>query len=58
VVISDRIVKLEEGFFWLGAGEVNLKWRVSVKDFLKYFDPVVANITYDGCIEPEPETAQ
>ena len=55
VIISDRIAALNPPFIWLGAGEVDLKWRVSVEDLFKRFDPIVANITYDEVNEdPEP----
>jgi len=47
VIISHRITDLPEQNFWLGAGEVNLKWKVSVSEFVRVFDPVVVDITYD-----------
>ena len=32
-------------YFWLGAGEVDLKWRVSTADFIRHYDPIIADIT-------------
>lgn len=56
IIISHKIVtELKQGFFWLGGGEVDLKWRVPVKEFLEHFEPMVANITYDLLKEDGPE---
>lgn len=32
-------------FVWLGGGEVDVKWRVSLADFRRVFRPLVADIT-------------
>lgn len=47
IILSHKIAQLEDGFLWLGGGEVDLKWRVSVADFVKLFDPIIDDITYD-----------
>jgi len=52
VILSHKIAQLPESFLWLGGGEVDLKWRISVADFVKYFDPIIDDITYD---EPSHE---
>jgi prolyl-tRNA editing enzyme YbaK/EbsC (Cys-tRNA(Pro) deacylase) len=55
IVLSHRIAELKQPFFWLGAGEVDLKWRVSTAEFIRHFKPLVANITYDDMKEDGPE---
>ena len=47
VILSHKIAQLPNAFLWLGGGEIDLKWRISVADFVKYFDPIIDNITYD-----------
>lgn len=44
VVIDRRIVELDPPFFWLGGGEVSLKWRVELDEFVKCFAPVVLDV--------------
>lgn len=41
VVIAKQIAQLDPPTFWLGAGEVSLKWRVERDEFAKVFNPVV-----------------
>lgn len=41
VVIAKQIAQLDPPTFWLGAGEVSLKWRVELDEFTKAFNPVV-----------------
>lgn len=41
VVIAKQIAQLDPPTFWLGAGEVSLKWRVELDEFVKAFNPVV-----------------
>ena len=53
IILSDRIAKLENGFFWLGGGEPDVKIRFSVKEFIAHFNPIIGNITYDGTNEEE-----
>lgn len=57
IILSHRIARLEHGAFWLGAGDVDLKWRVSIEDFLRVFDPIIANITHDDVV-PDPDPTQ
>lgn len=45
IVLSDSILRLSSGSFFLGGGEVDVKWRVSVKQFVEHFKPIIANIT-------------
>ncbi len=49
VIMSDKIMELakvhRKDYFWLGGGEIDLKWRVSTTDFCSYFDPIVSDIT-------------
>jgi len=49
IVLSHHIAQLDH--FWLGAGEVDLKWRVPVSQFLEKFKPTVADITYDEMVD-------
>lgn len=41
VVLAKQIAFLNPQTFWLGAGEVSLKWRVERDEFTKAFNPVV-----------------
>lgn len=45
IILSDSIVQLQPDFFFLGAGEVNLKVGMSAADFVAAFQPLVADIT-------------
>jgi prolyl-tRNA editing enzyme YbaK/EbsC (Cys-tRNA(Pro) deacylase) len=48
IILSHKIAELgKEAYVWFGGGEVNLKWRVSVAEFINHFDPIVADITYN-----------
>lgn len=44
VVIPRAITALDPGQFWLGGGQVSLKWNVQVEEFMRAFDPLVADI--------------
>lgn len=41
VIIDEAITKLDEDFFWLGGGEVDLKLGMRTSQFLKAFNPFV-----------------
>eukprot|EP00177_Eucheuma_denticulatum_P002218 GFKZ01003970.1.p1 GENE.GFKZ01003970.1~~GFKZ01003970.1.p1 ORF type:complete len:279 (-),score=26.58 GFKZ01003970.1:150-863(-) len=41
VVVAKQVAQLEPGEFWLGGGEVSLKWRVEWEEFKKAFSPIV-----------------
>ena len=43
VIIDEAITKLDEDFFWLGGGEVDLKLGMRTSEFLKAFNPFVVN---------------
>jgi hypothetical protein len=43
VIIDEAITKLDEDFFWLGGGEVDLKLGMRTSQFLKAFNPFVVN---------------
>ncbi|KXZ54798.1 hypothetical protein GPECTOR_4g869 [Gonium pectorale] len=49
MVLSHRIAALadEEGEFWLGAGEVDLKVCLKVREFIDAYQPFVLDCTYD-----------
>eukprot|EP00982_Pelagococcus_subviridis_P000957 7944-Pelagococcus_subviridis.AAC.2 len=48
VVLSHRIAALgDDAAFWLGGGEVDLKLRVGVKDFVRATDAYLVDCTYD-----------
>ena len=44
MVLSATILQLEGGSLFLGGGEIDVKWRVSVKQFVEHFKPIVADI--------------
>lgn len=44
VVIERGIVELDASWFWLGGGDISLKWRVTVEDFCRAFQPNIADI--------------
>ncbi|KAL5213533.1 hypothetical protein ABZP36_024380 [Zizania latifolia] len=41
VIIDEAITKLDEDFFWLGGGEVDLKLGVRTSQFINAFNPFV-----------------
>ena len=41
VIIDEAITKLDEDFFWLGGGEVDLKLGMRPSEFLNAFNPFV-----------------
>jgi len=41
VIIDEAITKLDEDFFWLGGGEVDLKLGMRTSQFLSAFSPFV-----------------
>jgi prolyl-tRNA editing enzyme YbaK/EbsC (Cys-tRNA(Pro) deacylase) len=45
-VISHEILKLEPDFFWLGAGEVDLKVGLPAAEFVDKYQPMVVDCTY------------
>merc|ERR1712224_1042908 len=47
VIVSHEICKLNPNFFWLGAGEVNLKVGLDAKAFTDAYDAHVVDCTYD-----------
>lgn len=46
VILSDAIVRLIPEFFWMGGGEVDLKLGMSVSDFVRSFQPFIADCTH------------
>ena len=50
IILSHRL--LEFSHFWMGGGEVDVKLAVNTHDFRNHFKPYVANIVYDGYIDP------
>eukprot|EP00461_Guttulinopsis_vulgaris_P004835 UN04837 len=62
VILSHKIAELPLQYFWFGAGEVDLKIRMSVAEFVAHFadNIIIDDITYDepvhddnGPIEPK-----
>lgn len=45
VVLDDAVARLDPPAFWLGGGQVTLKWSVLLDEFLAAFDPLVARIS-------------
>ena len=44
---SCRITQLQPDFFWIGAGEVDLKLGLHAAEFVRKYQPIVADCTYD-----------
>jgi hypothetical protein len=45
IILAESIVTdLDDGSFWLGGGEVDIKLGMSVKEFVAAYDPVVAKL--------------
>lgn len=44
VVLSSRVSRLPE--FWMGGGEVDLKLCLSTEDFIRAYDPLVADVIH------------
>lgn len=45
VLVDERIAMLVPNTFWLGAGEIDLKWRVEWPEFAVVFSPLVAPLS-------------
>jgi prolyl-tRNA editing enzyme YbaK/EbsC (Cys-tRNA(Pro) deacylase) len=48
VILSHQIAKLQPDFFFLGAGEVDLKVGLRAAEFIKVYQPMVVDCTYDS----------
>jgi hypothetical protein len=46
VIIDEAITKLDEDFFWLGGGEVDLKLGMPTSQFLNAFRPFVVKCSW------------
>jgi prolyl-tRNA editing enzyme YbaK/EbsC (Cys-tRNA(Pro) deacylase) len=46
IIIDQRIVNSLE-WIWLGGGEVDVKWAISVSDLLNHFNAFVGLVTSD-----------
>lgn len=42
IFVDQRVANLVPERFWLGGGEVSLKWRVEWPEFQKFFKPIIA----------------
>eukprot|EP00882_Tetradesmus_deserticola_P012568 GHRQ01013321.1.p2 GENE.GHRQ01013321.1~~GHRQ01013321.1.p2 ORF type:complete len:135 (+),score=65.57 GHRQ01013321.1:1563-1967(+) len=47
IILSHRIAKLEPDFFFIGAGEVDLKLGLHASEFIEQYRPMVLDCTYD-----------
>ncbi|KAG2434772.1 hypothetical protein HXX76_007657 [Chlamydomonas incerta] len=47
IILSSKITQLDPEFFWMGAGEVDLKVGMSVNEFIEAYQPFVIDCTYD-----------
>ncbi|OHS99435.1 hypothetical protein TRFO_08356 [Tritrichomonas foetus] len=45
VVLSDKIASLNPPFFWLGGGEVDVKYGITTQKFVSTFNPIIYNIS-------------
>lgn len=48
VVVAEQVAELVPQVFWLGGGEVSLKWRVQRHEFVRAFGPVVLDFAISG----------
>lgn len=46
IILSKSVTELVEGYFWLGAGEVDLKLGLNTQQFIKAYDPFVCDCTF------------
>lgn len=46
IIISHEITLLEEGTFYIGAGEVDLKLQLKIEEFVSKYNAFVVNCTY------------
>lgn len=53
LVLSSRVARLPE--FWMGGGEVDLKLCASTEDFVRAYDPIVADVMHGDEEEGEEE---
>ncbi|ETO15615.1 hypothetical protein RFI_21751, partial [Reticulomyxa filosa] len=56
IILSHRVLEL--GHFWMGGGEVDVKIAVNVNQFRNQFKPYIADITYEGFIDPTENLEQ
>ena len=47
IIMSHCIEQLRPDFFWLGAGEVDLKVGMSAAQFIAAYKPIVVDCTYE-----------
>jgi prolyl-tRNA editing enzyme YbaK/EbsC (Cys-tRNA(Pro) deacylase) len=47
VVLDREITQIQPRMFWMGGGQIDLKWRVDLAEFLSVFDPIVCDVTPD-----------
>lgn len=47
IVIDRAITKLEPGIIWCGGGEISLKLRLDIPEFLAAYKPIVGDVTPD-----------
>lgn len=45
IVLDITVANLDPPHFWLGGGEISLKWHVFLSQFLKSFNPIIAPIS-------------
>lgn len=46
IILSHKIASLQPGFFFIGAGEVDLKLCLRVDEFIENYKPYVVDCTY------------
>ena len=49
IILSERLLELT---IWMGGGEYDVKVSVDVNEFRNVYRPYVADIVYDGNIDP------
>ncbi len=43
IIMDKNIADLD--FIWLGGGEVDVKWGVPVKEFIRIFNPIIGEVS-------------
>ena len=46
IILSKSVTELVEGYFWLGAGEVDLKLGLNTQQFIKAYNPFICDCAF------------
>ena len=45
IILSERIAALDPPFFWLGGGEIDVKFGIETRKFVQVFHPIIFDIS-------------